>query len=331
MYIYEFKMRDTLINILFGTVMVAQIVTYQALSDSSSQIQQETGSTVATQQQQQQQSQFHRTMSCYVCSTMDYENPADNLCRVMRPHHHRSSSNMYQQTSSSHHYHQTHQMTATTTTTIHPYSPETSSLAYTQTPAALPLISGSSPLDVESSLDSVPSTTTITPSYNVSDASTHFDDTQYANTTTASYQQQQAGSMTPVAHHGQHHHLTQHRLPPPNNFIRTRPCFEDENFCSIVSVVRIEFANDNLFSRFWAMERNCSKSCNTGCMLIGERVRLRVCSQCCRTPNCNIGSGTASRSIYYVPKFNSLVIITLALLMITINSKVSLVLLTSLQ
>lgn len=26
-------------------------------------------------------------------------------------------------------------------------------------------------------------------------------------------------------------------------------------------------------------------------MLIGERVRLRVCSQCCRTPNCNVGSG----------------------------------------
>lgn len=90
-----------------------------------------------------------------------------------------------------------------------------------------------------------------------------------------------------------------------NNTIRVRPCMDDENFCSIVSIVRLEFVQENLYQKFWALERNCSKSCNTGCMLIGERVRLRVCSQCCRTPNCNLGSSSTSvHSSILTPMFN---------------------------
>ena len=82
----------------------------------------------------------------------------------------------------------------------------------------------------------------------------------------------------------------------PTNSIKLRPCSESENFCSIISVVRLEFVQEHYYSKFWALDRNCSRSCNTGCMLIGERVRLRVCSQCCRTPNCNVAGGAAASS-----------------------------------
>lgn len=44
-----------------------------------------------------------------------------------------------------------------------------------------------------------------------------------------------------------------------SQFIKTRPCVDDENFCSVVSVVRIEYVNDTLTSKFWALERLVGK------------------------------------------------------------------------
>lgn len=40
-----------------------------------------------------------------------------------------------------------------------------------------------------------------------------------------------------------------------NSLIRSRACVDDENFCSVVSVFRIEYINDTLTTKFWAMER----------------------------------------------------------------------------
>ncbi|ODN01029.1 hypothetical protein Ocin01_05649 [Orchesella cincta] len=44
----------------------------------------------------------------------------------------------------------------------------------------------------------------------------------------------------------------------------------------------------------FSIKRNCSKKCEDGCVVMGERTRLYVCSQCCSTPLCNVGSGSSS-------------------------------------
>lgn len=259
------------------------------------------------------QQEYHPTMSCFVCSTMDYDNPADNLCRIMRPHHQRSTPNLYQQTSSSHHYIQS---TTTTTTTT------------TSTTTAATLNSDSFNANNPTELDSTHSSnSTISTGESSSNTSIGSGDQhgQYLNTTLAGKTAaggQATSTLSPLVSTTssslaqQHHHI---RQQPSGNYIRTRSCFDDENFCSIVSVVRIEFVNDNLISKFWAMERNCSKSCNTGCMLIGERVRLRVCSQCCRTPNCNMGSGATWRN-HILLNVHHMIMITLAFVFITLSN-----------
>lgn len=283
-------MKDSLVNLFFCAIIASQIRN-QVLTDNSVQV-----------NQQQFPQQQYRSMSCYVCSTMDYENPSDNLCRVMKLSHRSLPPNLHhQQTSSGHHY---YSPTTTTTTT-------TATTSTTQ--AAMKTIDDfSSPLEqsgsggLASSRDGeLELATTITPSHNITDSTAAYLDANgqlMSNTTMPGHQyplqqdqqqQLQTTSLAPsTAQHGHHYsHIIPQYRTPPSNFIRTRQCLDDENFCSIVSVVRLEFTNDNLYPKFWAMERNCSKSCNTGCMLIGERVRLRVCSQCCRTPNCNVGSG----------------------------------------
>lgn len=213
---------------------------------------------------------------------MDYDNPADNSCRVMRQQNRLPSlPNM----------HQSHQ-TSNLDGSVNPSYPTTINSHLNQNSAQI--------------TDSYTSTTTA--------VSSVINKNGYSN------QHQASDNVTNQAHSNQtlvnDQYLASQALGlrnSPDGFIRTRPCFEDENFCSIVSVVRIEFANDNLIARFWAMERNCSRSCNTGCMLIGERVRLRVCSQCCRTPNCNIGSGASS--YYYHHTKTVLILIAISLLL----------------
>lgn len=138
----------------------------------------------------QKAAQYHHTMSCYACTTMDYENPHDNLCRDMRKFlHHRSPAGL------------------TTTTVGHQKHSSTVSIGTSSTAAG--------PEAADSTSNG-----------------------------TASHHQQRHG------------YFPQNRpLMSTGGFIRKRACFEDENFCSIVSVVRLEFANDTLITKFWAMER----------------------------------------------------------------------------
>ncbi|KAI5719383.1 hypothetical protein M8J76_009433 [Diaphorina citri] len=43
----------------------------------------------------------------------------------------------------------------------------------------------------------------------------------------------------------------------------------------------------------WLLKRNCTKKCEPGCIVIGERTKLYACTQCCTTNFCNIGKGAA--------------------------------------
>lgn len=205
---------------------------------------------------------------------MDYENTADNLCRVMNPHH-RSPTNpgFHQQLQTSGHHPTSmmyHAQTTTTTSTV------ASTAAITSNAYSSPMTDGSlqannhqnlmSPngykssnhYDDESTLSTehdtsttesvnYPAQATMNANNNNNNMShTEYDDSQSVNTSLVQHQS--------TAHHGYYPH-NQHRNWPPTNYIRTRQCDEGENFCSIVSVVRIEFVNDSLLSRFWAMER----------------------------------------------------------------------------
>lgn len=228
---------------------------------------------ISQQQQLQQLQQLHHSMSCYVCSTMDYENPADNLCRVMK-HHHRSPSGLHNQPNLAHTGFHSNPMvnypTQTTTATSLTSSASNYNTILPSSPEALVSSAQHYPMSQYDDSSSIvqleaPSTSSSLfqnsplQNYNNNLSHGHNDDTQLVNPSTNStlnqqqVQAQQQNSLLPV-HHGPYPQV-QHRVPPPGNYIRSRPCLEDENFCSIVSVVRIEFINDNLVSRFWAMER----------------------------------------------------------------------------
>lgn len=47
----------------------------------------------------------------------------------------------------------------------------------------------------------------------------------------------------------------QHNSFLKEDFIRTRQCLDSEHFCSIVSISRVEFANEKFHQKFWALER----------------------------------------------------------------------------
>ncbi|XP_045765256.1 uncharacterized protein LOC123867315 [Maniola jurtina] len=47
----------------------------------------------------------------------------------------------------------------------------------------------------------------------------------------------------------------------------------------------------------WALERNCTKHCEPGCIVIGERTKLYSCTSCCTSSLCNYGSGANSLCI----------------------------------
>lgn len=235
---------------------------------------------------QQQKQQKQGRMSCYVCSTMDYESSTDNICRTLRTE---SGLNHPHSQSTGHFGHFGHHQPSTTTTT------STTTISTTETSDQY----DQSRLAVTEALVASPGSneafyTGATSNQPFSKHSTRFNqhnDTANVNTSLINFGSSTAPTTDNSSLYSQKRIIPQ-RPVMPNYKIETRDCTDDENFCSIVSVVRIEFVQESFYPKFWALERNCSKSCNTGCMTIGERVRLRVCSQCCRTPNCNFGSGT---------------------------------------
>ena len=47
-------------------------------------------------------------------------------------------------------------------------------------------------------------------------------------------------------------------------------------------------------SSIWSVERNCTSKCQPGCLMLGERTKLYVCTSCCSEPLCNDGNAGLS-------------------------------------
>lgn len=151
-------------------------------------------------------------MSCYVCSTMDYENPADNLCRSLR-HHQRGSPAIGG-----------HNLML-------------------ESPFATPSKPG--PARDSATLTSAAPEPDLRPSSSQEELGQSGDQSSPNQT---SSNQSSSALARPFQNQA-------HRAQQATNYIRTRACSAEENFCSVVSIVRIEIVSDNLYSRFWAMER----------------------------------------------------------------------------
>lgn len=188
---------------------------------------------------------------------MDYENPADNPCRFMPKQIHRAPLQAAVGLATS-----MMNYAPTTTTTITPLG-TTPSTSNSKTSSLI------SPNSQTSSSNLMPSMSNTAPSH---DLGYYYGDSssELAPTSAPAFSQSHESAQSPnysttmmtplrASSLGFNANPYSHRTPPPGNFIRTRTCLDDENFCSIVSVVRIEFLNDSLVSRFWAMERLVSQ------------------------------------------------------------------------
>ncbi|KAG6455433.1 uncharacterized protein LOC119192794 [Manduca sexta] len=77
-----------------------------------------------------------------------------------------------------------------------------------------------------------------------------------------------------------------------NNSTLIHKCHNDRRMCM---VKRFSYTtsteNSTTALKMWALERNCTKHCEPGCIVIGERTKLYACTSCCTTSLCNFGSG----------------------------------------
>ncbi|VVC44190.1 Hypothetical protein CINCED_3A012661 [Cinara cedri] len=48
--------------------------------------------------------------------------------------------------------------------------------------------------------------------------------------------------------------------------------------------------------QLWSLERNCSRKCEDGCIVIGERIKIYACQACCETPLCNVSNASGTLS-----------------------------------
>lgn len=71
----------------------------------------------------------------------------------------------------------------------------------------------------------------------------------------------------------------------------TRRCNDTEPFCSVKRYsYTMTDKNSTSEKRLWSLTRSCSRTCENGCIIIGERVKLHACSMCCNSSLCNIGN-----------------------------------------
>ncbi|CRL08722.1 CLUMA_CG021279, isoform A [Clunio marinus] len=71
----------------------------------------------------------------------------------------------------------------------------------------------------------------------------------------------------------------------------TKKCENDQNFC-VVKRFSYTMSDKNSTSqkKLWSLQRHCTDTCENGCIVIGERVKLYACSSCCSNNLCNISS-----------------------------------------
>ncbi|XP_026322528.1 uncharacterized protein LOC113232107 isoform X2 [Hyposmocoma kahamanoa] len=77
----------------------------------------------------------------------------------------------------------------------------------------------------------------------------------------------------------------------PNSSTLIHKCHNDRRVCM---VKRFSYTtsteNSTTALKMWALERNCTKNCMPGCIVIGERTKLYACTSCCTESLCNVGS-----------------------------------------
>jgi hypothetical protein len=72
----------------------------------------------------------------------------------------------------------------------------------------------------------------------------------------------------------------------------TKKCEGEENFCVVKRFsYTMSDKNSTTSKKLWSLQRDCAPSCENGCIVIGERVKLYACSSCCDSDYCNISSG----------------------------------------
>lgn len=81
-----------------------------------------------------------------------------------------------------------------------------------------------------------------------------------------------------------------------NNRSKSRAQCKDEEYECMVKRFSYTTSTENATSgpKMWSLERRCTNSCMSGCIVIGERTKLYACTSCCNTSYCNSGRGSGS-------------------------------------
>ncbi|XP_026480073.1 uncharacterized protein LOC113386508 [Ctenocephalides felis] len=81
-----------------------------------------------------------------------------------------------------------------------------------------------------------------------------------------------------------------------NHSSTIKKCKDDRRVCMVKRVsYTTSTANSTSAPKLWALERNCTKICEPGCIVIGERTKLYACTSCCEKSLCNVGIAAASK------------------------------------
>lgn len=75
-----------------------------------------------------------------------------------------------------------------------------------------------------------------------------------------------------------------------------KKCKDDEYIC-MVKKFSYTTSTENATSgpKMWSLERRCASSCESGCIVIGERTKLYACTSCCNASYCNSGKGSGTK------------------------------------
>ncbi|XP_018318547.1 uncharacterized protein LOC108732319 isoform X2 [Agrilus planipennis] len=78
-------------------------------------------------------------------------------------------------------------------------------------------------------------------------------------------------------------------LQDNSSFLHTK-CHHDHRICRIKKISVSTNTKDTTGEpKLWWLQRNCSKTCEAGCIVLGERTKLHACTTCCEFSFCNYG------------------------------------------
>ncbi|XP_057668668.1 uncharacterized protein LOC130901360 [Diorhabda carinulata] len=80
-----------------------------------------------------------------------------------------------------------------------------------------------------------------------------------------------------------------------NNSYLHHKCTREQKKCQ-VRRISMSTSTDEITGepKLWLLQRNCTESCEPGCIIIGERTKLHSCITCCDEYNyCNAGGGAS--------------------------------------